>query len=201
MIAPRHLVGLVAVVALVAVGAASATRQLSDRPLSAMSTRELHVGRTDAAHTAAFFRMHRWIVAPRHATCWSHVPWSKSCNIGRLELRAAMLRLAAIDRRLSAIARAQAAARAAAALPAHHALWMCIHGYEAADWHNGDTGRNGHYGGLQMHPGWGYGTSYLASSDSQLVQERAAEAGYRASHWSRAWLLGQWYHPDCLAYA
>ena len=89
----------------------------------------------------------------------------------------------------------------AVALPAHHALWMCIHGHEAADWQNGDTGGNGHYGGLQMHPGWGYGTSYYASSDSQATQERAAENGYAASGYSRAWLMGQWYHPDCLRYA
>jgi hypothetical protein len=74
---------------------------------------------------------------------------------------------------------------------------MCIHGHEAGDWGNRDTGANGHYGGLQMHPGWGYGTSYYASDDSQLVQEWSAERGYRASGFSRSWLLGQWYHPDC----
>ena len=85
--------------------------------------------------------------------------------------------------------------------PAHHALWMCIHGHEAGDWHNKDSGGNGHWGGLQMHPDWGYGTSKYASSDSQLTQERAAEAGYAASGYSRSWLMGQWYHPDCLSVA
>lgn len=85
--------------------------------------------------------------------------------------------------------------------PPHHALWMCIHGHEAADWHNPDTGHNSHYGGLQMHPDWGYGTSYLASADSQRTQEWAAERGYQASGYSRSWLLGQWFHPDCLPYA
>lgn len=85
--------------------------------------------------------------------------------------------------------------------PTHHSLWMCIHSHEAADWHNNDTGHNGHYGGLQMHPGWGYGTSYYASSDSQYVQERAAENGYIASGFSKSWLMHQWYHPDCLRYA
>jgi hypothetical protein len=78
---------------------------------------------------------------------------------------------------------------------------MCIHSYEASDWANKDTGGNGHYGGLQMHPGWGYGTSHYASSDSQYVQERAAERGYAASGYSQKWLLGQWYHPSCLKYA
>ncbi len=85
-------------------------------------------------------------------------------------------------------------------LPPHHALWMCIHGHEGG-WDNQDTGHNGHYGGLQMHPGWGYGTSYYASDDSQLVQEQSAERGYHASGYSKTWLMGQWYHTDCLKYA
>lgn len=85
--------------------------------------------------------------------------------------------------------------------PPHHSLWLCIHSHEAGDWGNRDTGHNGHYGGLQMHPGWGYGTSYYASDDSQIVQERAAENGYRASGYSRSWLMGQWAHYDCLRYA
>lgn len=85
--------------------------------------------------------------------------------------------------------------------PAHHQLWLCIHNHEASNWQDQDSGGNGHYGGLQMHPGWGYGTSYYASSDSQMTQEQAAERGYAANGYSRAWLMGQWYHPDCLAYA
>jgi len=84
---------------------------------------------------------------------------------------------------------------------AHLSLWLCIHKTEAGDWHNRDTGHNGHYGGLQMHPGWGYGTSYYASDDSAEEQMAAAERGYRASGYSRSWLLGQWYHPECLRYA
>lgn len=86
----------------------------------------------------------------------------------------------------------------ASAWPPHHQLWLCIHSHEASNWQDEDTGHNGHYGGLQMHPGWGYGTSYYASSDSQLVQEQAAERGYAASGYSQSWLLGQWYHPDCV---
>lgn len=85
--------------------------------------------------------------------------------------------------------------------PAHHQLWMCIHGHEAADWFNRDTGHNGHYGGLQMHYDWGEGIEGYAYNYSQIQQEDAAEAGFKASHYSTAWLMGQWYHPDCLGYA
>jgi hypothetical protein len=138
-----------------------------------------------ARGTLIFFRNH-----PR--VRWQH----STRSIATRELRRARSRI-----RTASAMLARLEARMQPVWPAHHALWGCIHGHEAADWHNGDTGGNGHYGGLQMHPGWGYGTSYLASSDSQLTQERAAEAGYRASGFSRAWLLGQWYHPDCLAYA
>lgn len=95
----------------------------------------------------------------------------------------------------------QAAKAAREAWPAHHNLWLCIHGtpalgtevgHEASTWDNADTGGNGHYGGLQMHPGWGYGTSYYASDDSQLVQEQAAETAYRVSGYSASWLIQQW---------
>lgn len=98
---------------------------------------------------------------------------------------------------------AEARARIVAAeWPPHHSLWLCIHGDpryrvgggggEAGSWSDRDTGGNGHWGGLQMHPGWGYGTSYYASDDSELVQEWAAENGYRANGYSRGWLIGQW---------
>lgn len=89
----------------------------------------------------------------------------------------------------------------AASFPAHHLLWLCIHGtpslgtpvgHEAASWSNADTGGNGHYGGLQMHPDWGNGTSYYASDDSQLVQEQAAEKAYRDSGYAASFLSGQW---------
>lgn len=88
----------------------------------------------------------------------------------------------------------------AGAFPPHHDLWMCIHGHEG-NWDDPDSGGNGHYGGLQMHPGWGYGTSFYANKDSQLVQEQSAERGYTASGHSTAWLMGQWNHPDCLRFA
>lgn len=107
--------------------------------------------------------------------------------------------LVAINRALAAQAakeaaakQAAAAAKRAAALPAHDSLWECLHRYEASNPFDQDSGRNGHYGGLQMHPGWGYGTSYHASDDPWLVQKQSAERGYAASGYSSAWLWGQW---------
>ncbi len=86
--------------------------------------------------------------------------------------------------------------------PPHHALWHCIHGHEAGSW----QATNGRYrGGLQMHLGWGYGSSYDAAQDSQATQEWAAERAYAASNYSRAWLAGQWLSYDdgweCLSLA
>lgn len=101
---------------------------------------------------------------------------------------------ARVDRRLVAEARARLAPRIA-----HLALWLCIHGGEGA-W--SDTG-DPYWGGLQMHPGWGYGTSWHASDDSPLVQMQSAERAYRASGFSTAWLEGQWPNtsPPCLGFA
>lgn len=78
-------------------------------------------------------------------------------------------------------------------LPAHDALWECLLGHEGmGDPHNQNTGGNGHWGGLQMHPDWGYGTSWHASDDPWIVQKQAAERGYAASGYSIGWLDGQW---------
>lgn len=93
----------------------------------------------------------------------------------------------------------------ASGFPPHHALWLCEYRHEAStapgQWHNEDTGNNGHYGGLQMHWSWGYGIVGDPAHYSQLQQEWAAERGYEANHYSHTWLLGQWAHYDCLAYA
>ncbi len=83
----------------------------------------------------------------------------------------------------------------------HKALWMCIHSLEAGSWDNEDTGSNGHYGGLQMHWSWGYGILGDPAHYTEQQQLAAAERGYRASGYSQAWLLGQWNHPGCIAYA
>lgn len=83
-------------------------------------------------------------------------------------------------------------AKLAPAWPPHHSMWLCFHSIEApgAGW-RANTG-NGYYGGLQMHEGWGYGTSYHASDDSQLVQEWAAEHAYKASGYASSFLWQQW---------
>lgn len=101
-------------------------------------------------------------------------------------------KLAEVNRAIAAAdARAQAA-KLAAALPAHNWLWECLLPHEGGYPSNQNTGGNGHWGGLQMHPGWGYGTSYHASDDPWIVQKQSAERGYAASGYSSAWLWGQW---------
>jgi len=69
----------------------------------------------------------------------------------------------------------------------HSAMWECIHEKEGA-W-DANTG-NGYYGGLQMTSGWG-GVSRpdLLSPSAQMA---LAEAGYRASGYSLAWIRQQW---------
>lgn len=190
-------------ITLLAANIARSDAQRADRQLGALSAHELHARRATPAHTVAFFTAHRWLLAPRHATCWSHVPWARSCNTARLEHRAARIQLAAIDRRLGRLAALARARAAAAAWPAHDGLWRCISRYEGSP---SSVNPNGHYGMLQMHAGWGYGTSDHASDDPQLVQEQAAERAYAASGYSRGFLDGQWFNYDgaageCLAYA
>lgn len=91
-----------------------------------------------------------------------------------------------IDATLAALAQA----RLLAARPAHYDLWLCIHGGEGS-WHNQDTGHNSHYGGLQMTIGWD-GRVGNAALLTPLAQMQAAEAGYAAHGYSKAWLQGQW---------
>lgn len=92
--------------------------------------------------------------------------------------------------------------KALEAWPAHHSLWLCIHGSEGA-WDDPNSGNNGHYGGLQMHPGWGHGTAYYANQSSQLVQERAAEDAYVKSGYDPHFLTQQWGQTigPCWSYA
>lgn len=204
MLNPRRCRGLLVfmLAALILAAPAAATVQLSDRQLSAMTAHELRLHRSQPAHAAAFFRRHRWLLAPRHATCWSHVPWSRQCNTARIASHAARLQLAAIDHRLDRLAELARRRAAASAWPAHHQLWICISRFEGSP---SSINSNGHYGMLQMHAGWGYGTSYHASDDPQIVQEQAAERAYAASGYSRSFLYGQWLNYDaaggCLVYA
>lgn len=87
--------------------------------------------------------------------------------------------------------------------PAHHQLWLCISRYEGGV-HS--VNPNGHYGMLQMSWNWlGY-IKGAASNYSQLAQEQAAERAYKAYHYARSFLYGQWFNYDhaaseCLSYA
>lgn len=97
--------------------------------------------------------------------------------------------------------------------PAHHSLWLCIHSREG-DWEDGGWP---YWGGLQMGawflstylerfapssvpPAGNVGPNGWTNAASQYAQEAAAEAGYRASGYSRAWLFGQWPNtaPPCV---
>lgn len=142
----------------------------------------------------------RWWISHRPETVFygHQIPVLKPARCGALGIRApaeVCARAASVRRaaRVLRIVDGQlAAARRAAALPAHDALWECLRPHEGSDPGNRDTGHNGHWGGLQMHPGWGYGTSYHASDDPWIVQKQAAERGYAASGYSRSFLIGQW---------
>lgn len=79
-----------------------------------------------------------------------------------------------------------------AAAPAHAPLWRCLMRYEGGYPSNQNTGGNGHWGGLQMHPDWGHGTSHHASDDPWSVQMQAAERGYAESGYSHDYLTQQW---------
>ena len=72
-------------------GRAAASSDRYDRAVHALSSHQLQARRSTPAHIVAFFGRHRWLLAPRHATCWSHVPWSRSCDRARLAHRAARL--------------------------------------------------------------------------------------------------------------
>ena len=122
---------------------ASATSSRSDNFVHPLTVHQLLTRQQAAGNVLGFFQNHRWLVAPRHATCWT-VPWAHTCNRARLVRRAARVELASINRRIVAIQRAHQARLAHDWL--YHGL-LCIHGGEGA-W-NSNTG-NGYYGGLQM---------------------------------------------------
>lgn len=96
------LLGL-AVLMLVFALPAGANIDRQQRSLSALTSPQLHGRRVAVAHTVAFYRSHRWMLAARHATCWARVPWSRTCNRARLEFRARRAELSAIDHRLAAL--------------------------------------------------------------------------------------------------
>lgn len=100
----------------------------------------------------------------------------------------------AIHQLASAVRSLQAVRAAQAVFPPHHALWSCIHRYEASSW--SAVSGNGHYGGLQMSWGW---LGYIAGNPanySQAQQEWAAERAWAANGYSYGFLYGQWYEWD-----
>jgi hypothetical protein len=81
-------------------------------------------------------------------------------------------------------------------LPAHNALWECIHGGEGS-W--GDTG-DPYWGGLQMHPGWG--GVHHASDLSPVQQKWLAEHELQKQKDPYYWVEGQWprSHIGCMQF-
>jgi hypothetical protein len=78
-----------------------------------------------------------------------------------------------------------ASARLRVSHPPHEDQWLCIHSHEAG-WDNHDTGRNGHYGGLQMSFDFmrGYGPELYAAKGTAdrwtpLEQMWVAERAWR----------------------
>lgn len=87
--------------------------------------------------------------------------------------------------------------------PPHHALWVCIGGYEGSPT---SVNPNGHYGMLQMTYNWFGYIKGRASDYPQAVQEWAAERAYENNHYSTSFLWQQWFKWDnaeaeCLKYA
>jgi hypothetical protein len=173
----------------------AATTRYNDATVGT-TKQELQHQQLHSGHVVAFFTppaRHSWMVAPRHSSCRT-VSWRPLCRHARQVLRAHRWLHGLATHRLAVLYPPPPPPRLVATYsgyPPHHSLWLCIHASEGA-WDDPNSGGNGHYGGLQMHPGWGYGTSYYANADSQATQEWAAERGYAASGYSSTWLNGQW---------
>ena len=97
---------------------------------------------------------------------------------------------------LKAVKAVKAGKAEAPTFPPHHALWVCIHAAEASTWYDHDSGRNGHYGGLQMSWNWLGFIKGDAANYPQAQQEWAAERAWAASGYSTSFLYGQWYAWD-----
>lgn len=152
-------------------------RVVPHKPFGQMTThqridwlkRQIHKDRS----VILFWRNHRYLATVHHDFAYENVRWA------RVSLQIATKNLAKLV--------------GSGSWPPHHLLWVCIGRHEGGV-HS--VNPNGHYGMLQMHANWGYGTSTYASDDSQQVQEWAAERAYRASGYSRSFLFGQWLNYD-----
>lgn len=133
-----------------------------------------------ARHVIAFFEHH-----PRQA----------ATRAGQKALIGAAHVLDSAVRSLQAVKAAREAA--AAEYPPHHALWVCIHGYEGSwDSRAGLTDPYQHYGGLQMTWNWMKLIPGNAGNLSQAQQEWAAEKAWAENGYSYSFLSGQWYNYD-----
>lgn len=137
-----------------------------------------------------------WQVAPRHATCWSHVPWSKVCDRTRRKLLAHRWLHRVASERLAAMAPPAAG---------HWRGWSCItNGAYPKAPHEGN-GYNGLYSGpLGMTTPWaGYmppGRDWVHSNVGAvyaIAEKVAATHGF-----NYGWMHGQWPNtfPPCAAF-
>ena len=134
-------------------------RTLSDARVGS-SRHELAAQRTySAAVVRAITHRGRWRYAPRHSTCWSHVPWARLCNRVRLRLNAQRWLYRVADRKWQRLY-APRPSYVGVSSSSLYGAFMCIHRYEGA-W-TGNTG-NGYHGGLQMDSGFEstYGADYV----------------------------------------
>lgn len=168
--------------------------------MSARQLSDAHVGRSKAElvaqHSFSERVVHRlagsWRVAPRHATCWSRVPWSRVCDRAR--------RLLIAHRWLAKVA----AARLARLFPVvgHFAGWSCItNGAYPGAAHEGN-GYNGSFTGpLGMTTPWAgrypTGADWVHTPVATVYADAEQEA---AKHgWAWSWMQGQWPNtfPPC----
>lgn len=146
------------------VGQASAkpTRYLNARHLSdarlGHSKAEIQAQINFSTNVIAAIKQHgTWRYAPRHATCWSHVHWSKLCD----QVRSRLILHQHLLTRAQRYWDKHYAPRPLDGVPSWlKDAFMCIHQYEGA-W-NANTG-NGYYGGLQMDVGFQsrYGSDFI----------------------------------------
>lgn len=122
-------------------------RQLSDAHVGSTKSELLAQRSFSSAVIAAIMKPATiWRIAPRHRTCWSHVPWAHTCNRVRSRLLAHRWLYRVADRRYMSLFAVRATFTGTSPGWLLNAF-QCIHRYEGA-W-NANTG-NGYYGGLQM---------------------------------------------------
>lgn len=186
------LAGTLAMLCAVATAQAG-TQTYTSASIARMSKAQALVVRDQSAATLQFYARHRWMLAPRHKTCWTHVPWAKACNRARrnVQRNRAMLRLARV--RLEQLA----------PQIAHLAGWRCItygaHPGVPGDPHEGHgDSPAGFHGALQMTATWmGYTEPWSSMTDTAVYA--IAEKVAAAQHFAPAWMSGQWprTYPPC----